>query len=100
MNLYSYYFELVQVLENLLKTAKTVHDQKLDTLGDRSEAHSTNPFPFSAKLARKKKFRKNYDLLRSSVTLGSTRLSARQEMHQYMEMCRGTEFRPANVTSR
>jgi len=90
----------LKVLKNLVATAKTVHDQKLDTLGDRSDAHSTNPFPFSKTMARKKKFKKNQDLLRKSVTLGRSGIHPRQEMYQYMEMCRGKELRPQNVTSR
>ena len=49
------------MLKNLVATAKTVHDQKLDTLGDRSDGHSTNPFPFSKTMARKKKFKKNQE---------------------------------------
>jgi hypothetical protein len=41
-----------------VKTAKTVHDQKLERWGDRTEAHSTNPLPYSSDRAKKNKFKK------------------------------------------
>ncbi len=47
---------LFQVLKNLIKTAKTVHDQKLDRWGPRTPNHSTNPVPYDKRLGKKKKF--------------------------------------------
>ena len=52
----------IKVLKNIVKTAKTVHDQKLDRWGDRTDSHSTNPLPYSKNLAKKKKFQKNLTL--------------------------------------
>ena len=88
------------MLRNLVKTAKTVHDQKLDRWGDRGDGHSTNPLPYSAQLAKKKKFQTNLEKKKNGVQLGNPNLSVNQQMYQYMEMCRGVEFRPANVTSK
>ena len=42
----------------MVRTAKTVHDQKLELWGDRTEAHSTNPLPYSSSLGKKKKIQK------------------------------------------
>ena len=46
----------MKVLKNLIKTAKTVHDQKLDRWGPRTATHSVNPVPYDKRLAKKKKF--------------------------------------------
>merc|ERR1712141_317231 len=46
----------MKVLRNLIKTAKTVHDQKLDRWGPRTTTHSVNPTPYDRRLAKKKKF--------------------------------------------
>ena len=106
----------VKVLKNLVKTAKTVHDQKLDRLvvmsmvmmimtmitrwGDRTSEHSTNPLPYSPSLARKKKFLKNVEKKETGIKLGSPDLASGQETYQYMELCKGRDLRPPSVTSR
>ena len=41
-----------------VKTARTVHDQKLDRWGARTMTHSTNEVPYDKRLAKKKKFNK------------------------------------------
>jgi hypothetical protein len=41
-----------------VKTARTVHDQKLDRWGARTMSHSTNEVPYDKRLAKKKKFTK------------------------------------------
>jgi hypothetical protein len=46
----------LKVLRNLIKTAKTVHDQKLDRWGPRTSQHSVNAVPYDKRLAKKKKF--------------------------------------------
>jgi len=90
----------VKVLRNLVKTAKTVHDQKLDRWGDRSAEHSTNPLPYSTSLAKKKKFVKNRDKKEAAIRLMDPDLRSGQETYQYMELCRGRDLRPANITSK
>ena len=87
-------------MKNLVKTAKTVHDQKLDVWGDRTDAHSTNPYPYSSKMKKKKKFHKNVEKREKGVELGSPLITSGQEQYQYMMMCRGVELRPQNVTSK
>ena len=87
------------MLQNLVKTAKTVHDQKLDRWGDRTEAHSTNPLPYSNQLAKKKKFARNVEKRERGIELYNPGLKVDQEMYQYMELCRGRDIRPAAITS-
>merc|ERR1719228_1306120 len=77
----------LKVLRNLLKTSKTVHDQKLDRWGDRTDQHSTKPVPYSKILRKKKKFQKKKDEVVLLNKLDG--LSTRQENNQYMELCRG-----------
>lgn len=83
-----------------MKTAKTVHDQKLDRWGDRTPEHSTNPLPYSSSLARKKKFVKSQEKREAGVRLGDPALKGGEETYQYMELCKGRELRPAAVTSK
>ncbi|QQP49618.1 Prolyl 4-hydroxylase subunit alpha-2 [Caligus rogercresseyi] len=47
-----------KTLKNIVKTAKTVHDQKLDRWGPLTSTHSTNKQPYDKRLGRKKKFNK------------------------------------------
>merc|ERR1740137_359492 len=89
----------MKVLRNLVKTAKTVHDQKLDRWGDRTDSHSTNPIPYSKNLAKKKKFMKNKDKLENGIKLEKINLKLGQEKYQYMELCKGRDLRPVSVTS-
>jgi len=88
----------MKVLRNLIKTAKTVHDQKLDRWGPRTPTHSTNALPYDRRLAKKKKFQQPKPV---DVKLGNARLvDTRLESEQYMQLCRGVELRPANVTKK
>ena len=89
----------IKILKNIVKTAKTVHDQKLDRWGDRTDSHSTNPLPYSKNLAKKKKFQKNIDKWESNVKLGSVGVKTGQERYQYMELCKGRDLRNVSVTS-
>ena len=89
----------IKVLKNIVKTAKTVHDQKLDRWGDRTDSHSTNPLPYSKNLAKKKKFQKNLDKWESNIKLGNAYLKEGQERYQYMELCKGRDLRNVSVTS-
>ena len=89
----------IKVLKNIVKTAKTVHDQKLDRWGERTEEHSTNPLPYSKNLAKKKKFQKNLLKWEANLKLGSPSLKAGQERYQYMELCKGRDLRNVSVTS-
>jgi len=89
----------MKVLRNLVKTAKTVHDQKLDRWGDRTDGHSTNPLPYSKNLAKKKKFMKNKDKMENNIKLEKIDLKPGQEKYQYMELCKGRDLRPVSVTS-
>lgn len=86
----------LKVLKNLIKTAKTVHDQKLDRWGPRTPTHSTNHVPYDRRLAKKKKFvsPKPTEVKLMNAKIVDTRL----ETEQYMQLCRGIELRPANVT--
>ncbi len=87
----------MKVLKNLIKTAKTVHDQKLDRWGPRTPTHSTNQLPYDQRLAKKKKFQSQKE---PSVVLNSARiLDQKAETEQYMRLCRGEELRPASLTS-
>ena len=104
-----------------MKTAKTVHDQKLDRWGDRTESHSTNPLPYSKNLARKKKFQKSQEKLEAvmdfsvfyccalftadyhglqGIRLGRADLTSAQLTFQYMELCKGRDLRPVSTTSK
>ena len=86
----------MKVLKNLIKTAKTVHDQKLDRWGPRTSSHSTNNVPYDKRLAKKKKF---LTAKKSEVQLNNAKLlDTRVETEQYMQLCRGMELRPAAVT--
>ncbi len=86
----------MKVLKNLIKTAKTVHDQKLDRWGPRTPQHSTNSIPYDRRLAKKKKFlspkTKAVKLMDAKI------IDTRQETEQYMQLCRGIDLRPLNVT--
>jgi hypothetical protein len=53
-----------------VKTAKTVHDQKLERWGDRTEAHSTNPLPYSSDRAKKNKFKKEANNREKNIQAG------------------------------
>ena len=89
----------IKVLKNIVRTAKTVHDQKLDRWGDRTESHSTNPLPYSTNLAKKKKFLKNQHKWEENIKLGDPMLKPGQERYQYMELCKGRDLRDVTVTS-
>ena len=89
----------IKVLKNIVKTAKTVHDQKLDRWGQRTDEHSTNPLPYSKNLAKKKKFQKNLQKWEDNLKLGSATLKTGQERYQYMELCKGRDLRNVSVTS-
>ena len=88
----------MKVLKNLIKTAKTVHDQKLDRWGPRTYTHSTNPTPYDKRLGKKKKFQNSKPV---QVKLNDARIAdSQQEVEQYMQLCRGVDLRPASVTSK
>lgn len=88
----------MKVLKNLIKTAKTVHDQKLDRWGPRTPTHSTNSVPYDKRLGKKKKF---VSPKPATVKLWDARIvDTRQETEQYMQLCRGIDLRPANVTNK
>ena len=93
----------MKVLRNLIKTAKTVHDQELDRWGPRTPNHSTNEVPYDKRLSRKKKFQPKPDKGKGTdkgVILNSAKINdRREETEQYMRLCRGEELRPASVTS-
>ena len=91
----------IKVLKNIVKTAKTVHDQKLDRWGERTDSHSTNPLPYSKSLAKKKKFQKNLQKWEANIKLDDPDLikNVAQERYQYMELCKGRELRNVSVTS-
>ncbi len=85
-----------QVLKNLIKTAKTVHDQKLDRWGPRTNLHSTNSVPYDRRLAKKKKFLSPKP--RNVRLMDPRMVESRQESEQYLQLCRSVELRPHNVT--
>lgn len=89
----------IKVLKNIVKTAKTVHDQKLDRWGQRTDSHSTNPLPYSHNLAKKKKFQKNLEKFEANIKLGSPNIKSGQERYQYMQLCQGRDLRSEAVTS-
>ena len=86
----------IKVLKNLIKTAKTVHDQKLDRWGTRTPQHSTNVIPYDKRLAKKKKFASPKP--KPTKLMDARIIDTRQEVEQYMQLCRGVELRPPNVT--
>jgi len=86
----------VRVLRNLIKTSKTVHDQKLDRWGERTDFHSTNSKPYSKILLKKKKFHK---VKEEVIKLNDPTIKLPQEKWQFMELCRGRDLRPIAVTS-
>ncbi|TRY78772.1 hypothetical protein TCAL_01746 [Tigriopus californicus] len=88
----------LKVLKNLIKTAKTVHDQKLDRWGPRTATHSTNSIPYDKRLAKKKKFASPK---LSEVVLNNARIiDSGTEKEQYMNLCRGIDLRPEDVKSK
>jgi len=88
----------VKVLKNLIKTAKTVHDQKLDRWGPRTPTHSTNARPYDKRLGKKKKFLQPKEF---EVKLGNAKIvDTRAESEQYMRLCRGEELRPPSETKK
>lgn len=88
----------LKVLKNLIKTAKTVHDQKLDRWGPRTSTHSTNSIPYDKRLAKKKKFATPKQ---SEVVLNNARIiDTGTEKEQYMNLCRGIDLRPESVKSK
>jgi prolyl 4-hydroxylase len=90
----------MKVLKNLIKTAKTVHDQKLDRWGPRTPTHSTNHVPYDKRLAKKKKFASSTKDASDVVLMNARIVDQRQETEQYMRLCRGEELRAASVTSK
>ncbi len=84
------------MLKNLIKTAKTVHDQKLDRWGPRTNLHSTNSVPYDRRLAKKKKFLSPKP--RNVRLMDPRMVESRQESEQYLQLCRSVELRPHNVT--
>lgn len=86
----------MKVLKNLIKTAKTVHDQKLDRWGPRTATHSVNPVPYDRRLAKKKKFQTPKS---SPIKLMDNNiLGTGIEKEQYIQLCRGDDLRPPKVT--
>ena len=105
----------MKVLKNLIKTAKTVHDQKLDRWGPRTAQHSgiitalissivnnnqnnffsVNPVPYDKRLAKKKKFQnpKTPQWRLQDNKIPGTPL----EKDQYIELCRGNDLRNESV---
>jgi len=84
-----------KVLKNLIKTAKTVHDQKLDRWGPRTVQHSVNPVPYDRRLGRKKKF---VNPKPKEVSLNNIKLwGTQQETDQYVRLCGGEDLRPQEV---
>ena len=89
-------------LKSLIKTAKTVHDQKLDqfglTYGPKSYKYSFNNEPFDKRLKKKKKYLKLKEPV--DVKLDLRAAGSRHEVEQYMALCGGAELRTANVTKK
>ena len=87
----------LETLTGLIKTSKTIHDQKLDSHGPRSHYHSLNLVPFDKRLAKKKKFQKYKQPL--EVKLNDYKIvETRHEIEQFVSLCRGDNLRPENVT--
>merc|ERR1719242_1628460 len=85
----------MKVLRNLIKTAKTVHDQKLDRWGPRTVQHSVNPVPYDRRLGRKKKFANPKP---KEVSLDNIKVwHTQQETDQYVRLCAGEDLRPQKV---
>ena len=86
----------MKVLRNLIKTAKTVHDQKLDRWGPRTPQHSVNPVPYDKRLAKKKKFQ---NVKTSPIKLNDEKIiGSGVEKEMYIQLCRSIELRtPAQV---
>ena len=82
-----------------MKTGKTVHDQKLNLWGDRSDTHSTNPLPYAKQLAAKRKFARANQKREDDIELGNPSIKPAQKVYQFMQLCRGRELRPSEVTS-
>jgi len=80
------------MLTNLIKTAKSVHDQRLDKWGSRTELHSVDPTPYNPKLRKKQKFLnlKPKKVLLNDISIWNTQ----QEIDQYVRICGGEELRP------
>ena len=77
-------------------SAKTVHDQKLDRWGPRTEQHSVNPVPYDRRLGRKKKFANPKP--KANVTLNNIKLwDTPAEKDQYIRLCGGEDLRPQKV---
>jgi len=86
----------MKVLRNLIKTAKTVHDQKLDRWGPRTASHSVNPVPYDKRLAKKKKFQ---TVKTSPIKLFDNKIiGTGEEKEMYIQLCRGIDLRPPKTT--
>ena len=89
-------------LRSLIKTAKTVHDQKLDqfglTYGPKTYTYSFNNEPFDKRLKKKKKYLKLKEPV--DVKLDLRAAGSRHEVEQYMALCGGAELRTADVTKK
>ena len=84
-----------QIIGLYLLSAKTVHDQKLDRWGPRTNQHSVNVVPYDKRLGRKKKFANPKP---NNVTLNNIKLwGSAQEKDQYMRLCAGEDLRPQKV---
>jgi len=86
----------MKVLRNLIKTAKTVHDQKLDRWGPRTTTHSVNPTPYDKRLAKKKKFQTVKSMPIKLNTEGAIGTGIETDM--YMKLCRNIDLRPPKET--
>jgi len=85
-----------KVLRNLIKTAKTVHDQKLDRWGPRTASHSVNPVPYDKRLAKKKKFQ---TVKTSPIQLFDSKIMGTGiEKDMYIQLCRSIDLRPPKTT--
>ena len=73
-------------------SAKSVHDQRLDKWGSRTELHSVDPTPYNPKLRKKEKFLnlKPKKVLLNDISIWNTQ----QEIDQYVRICGGEELRP------
>jgi len=86
----------MKVLRNLIKTAKTVHDQKLDRWGPRTASHSVNPVPYDKRLAKKKKFQ---TMKTSPIQLMDEKVMGTGiEKDMYIQLCRSIDLRPPKTT--
>ena len=71
-------------IDQQVKTARTVHDQKLDRWGARTMTHSTNEVPYDKRLAKKKKFNKNIPF--KAVLNDSNIVGSGTEKEQYIKV--------------